>query len=314
MDYGPLLNNLVGELVGLSVRSRHWRYSRPTGLLFNSPCTSTTSQRRLARRRKYVIIIVYLDSQLIHEYFIVPIANEGGSKVDDSTSALISTIHRKLALSNDGLSFSHYLHDAIIHLFLCRRVAAIRPSHQISTNTTRKDHASQSAFRHAVCTPTHYPCILFHSCLFLQHTTLPIFQRVVVDRQCGTMVGKAHLLDYITHEVPLPLFGHGHDWACIFRGAPLPPLCSGASMSSRVHSNVRRLCPIFGFLAMTGQTALLWTSWVFFFHVDGPSCSPVVLCCYYYPSFFCAFDMHADGGTGRKFLCRVLCLFRCKAL
>jgi len=29
-------------------------------------------------------------------------------------------------------------------------------------------------------------------------------------------------LDYATHEVPLPLFGLGHDWACTFRGAPLP--------------------------------------------------------------------------------------------
>ena len=38
------------------------------------------------------------------------------------------------------------------------------------------------------------------------------------------MVGKTHLLDYIAHEVPLPLFGLGHDWACTFRGAPLPLL------------------------------------------------------------------------------------------
>jgi len=34
-------------------------------------------------------------------------------------------------------------------------------------------------------------------------------------------------LDYATHEVPLPLFGLGHDWACTFRGAPLP-LCGQA--------------------------------------------------------------------------------------
>jgi len=34
-----------------------------------------------------------------------------------------------------------------------------------------------------------------------------------------------HLVDYATHEVPLPLFGLGHDWACTFSGAPLP--CCG---------------------------------------------------------------------------------------
>ena len=39
----------------------------------------------------------------------------------------------------------------------------------------------------------------------------------------GTRVGKTHL-DYIAHEVPLPLFGFGHDWACTFHGAPLPLL------------------------------------------------------------------------------------------
>jgi hypothetical protein len=30
------------------------------------------------------------------------------------------------------------------------------------------------------------------------------------------------ILDYAAHEVPLLLFGLGHDWACTFRGAPLP--------------------------------------------------------------------------------------------
>ena len=36
------------------------------------------------------------------------------------------------------------------------------------------------------------------------------------------MVDKAHLLDYATHEVPLPLFGLDHDWAHTFCGALLP--------------------------------------------------------------------------------------------
>jgi hypothetical protein len=41
--------------------------------------------------------------------------------------------------------------------------------------------------------------------------------------QREAMVGKAHqVLDYAALEVPLPLFGLGHDWACTFRGAPLP--------------------------------------------------------------------------------------------
>ena len=43
----------------------------------------------------------------------------------------------------------------------------------------------------------------------------------IVESQCGAMVSKAHL-DYAMHEVPLPLFGFGHDWVCIFREAPLP--------------------------------------------------------------------------------------------
>ena len=72
----------------------------------------------------------------------------------------------------------------------------------------------------------HYadPFVLFHSYIFLQHKTLATFERVVVDSQRGTMVGKTRLLDYIAHEVPLPLFGLGYDWACTFRGAPLPLL------------------------------------------------------------------------------------------
>jgi hypothetical protein len=36
-------------------------------------------------------------------------------------------------------------------------------------------------------------------------------------------VGQAEgVFDYATPEVPLSLFGLGHDWACTFRGAPLP--------------------------------------------------------------------------------------------
>ena len=43
-----------------------------------------------------------------------------------------------------------------------------------------------------------------------------------MDNRRGAMADKARPLDYATHEVPLPLFGLGHDRACIFRGAPLP--------------------------------------------------------------------------------------------
>ena len=45
--------------------------------------------------------------------------------------------------------------------------------------------------------------------------------------QRAVMVNKVHLLDYAAHEVPLLLFGLDHDWACTFRGAPLP-LCGQA--------------------------------------------------------------------------------------
>jgi len=55
-------------------------------------------------------------------------------------------------------------------------------------------------------------------------STLAIFEMVVGGSQCGAMVSKAHLLEYTAHEVPLPSFGLGYDWACTFRGAPLPRL------------------------------------------------------------------------------------------
>ena len=58
------------------------------------------------------------------------------------------------------------------------------------------------------------------------------------------MVGKTHLLDFAAHEVPLPLFGLGYDWACTFRGAPLPPL--GQARAPKF-TFVRRLHPKFGF-------------------------------------------------------------------
>ena len=32
--------------------------------------------------------------------------------------------------------------------------------------------------------------------------------------RCEAMVGKADLPDYTAHELPLPLFDLGHDWAC----------------------------------------------------------------------------------------------------
>jgi len=51
----------------------------------------------------------------------------------------------------------------------------------------------------------------------------PFVEKAVVGSRCGAIVGKAHqVLDYVAHEVPLPLFGLGHDWASTFRGAPLP--------------------------------------------------------------------------------------------
>jgi len=57
-----------------------------------------------------------------------------------------------------------------------------------------------------------HPSVLPHS---------PSVEKAVVCNQRGAMVDKPHLLDYAMHEVPLPLFSLGHDWAYIFRGAPL---------------------------------------------------------------------------------------------
>jgi len=72
--------------------------------------------------------------------------------------------------------------------------------------------------------------------------------------QHGAMVDKAYLLDYATHEVPLPLFGLDMHlpWSAS------TPLWAG--MSSKVRF-VRRLYPNSA-LAMSGQ-APPWTSWVF---------------------------------------------------
>jgi len=66
-----------------------------------------------------------------------------------------------------------------------------------------------------------------------------------VGSQCKATVGKTHLLDYPAHEVPLLSFGLGYEWACIFRGAPLPLLGGKHELQSSLF--VRRLHPKFGF-------------------------------------------------------------------
>ncbi len=106
----------------------------------------------------------------------------------------------------------------------------------------------------------------------------PPVDRAVVGNQRRSMVDKVHLLDYATHEVPLPLFGLGHDWACTFCGAPLPH-CGQAmpSMSSRVHI-VKCLHPNSA-LAMIRQT-LRWTSWAFSL-TDSHLGSKAFRCCHY---------------------------------
>jgi len=75
-----------------------------------------------------------------------------------------------------------------------------------------------------VCTIILYPFALFIHPLSFSTPILSIFENAVVGSQCGAMVGKTHLFEYTAHEVPLPLFGLGYDWACTFRGAPLPRL------------------------------------------------------------------------------------------
>jgi len=67
------------------------------------------------------------------------------------------------------------------------------------------------------------------------------------------MVGKTHLIDFIAHEVPLPLFGLGYDWACIFRGAPLP---LGGKHELQSSLKCEASPPYIRPLAMTGQTFL----------------------------------------------------------
>ena len=64
-------------------------------------------------------------------------------------------------------------------------------------------------------------CLLFPSPLLTSRPLAPTLS-TVVGSQYGPMVNNAYLLDYAMHEVPLPLFGLGHDRACIFCGAPLP--------------------------------------------------------------------------------------------
>jgi len=55
------------------------------------------------------------------------------------------------------------------------------------------------------------------------HSTCPPFTILIPRPPVPHLdVVHAHLVDYATHEVPLPLFGLGHDWACTFSGAPLP--------------------------------------------------------------------------------------------
>ena len=67
-------------------------------------------------------------------------------------------------------------------------------------------------------------------CISLLSYPIPLYLRIALQHSegavlCGQrvlVVGKTHLFDYTAHEVPLPIFGLGHDWACAFRGAPLP--------------------------------------------------------------------------------------------
>jgi len=75
--------------------------------------------------------------------------------------------------------------------------------------------------------------------------TFAIFEKAAVGSQCGTMVGKTHLVDL--HRAwsaaalirSRPWLGMHIPWSA---STPL-----GASMSSRVRSSMRRLHPIFGF-------------------------------------------------------------------
>ena len=59
---------------------------------------------------------------------------------------------------------------------------------------------------------TSRPSVLPHS---------PSVEKVVVGSQRGAMVDKVHFLGHATHSATV-LTRVGHDWACTFRGAPLP--------------------------------------------------------------------------------------------
>ena len=69
---------------------------------------------------------------------------------------------------------------------------------------------------------------MFGMFLFPFNSPLPLMSSSASphDHRGGTVLALVSkvLLDYATHEVPLPLFGFGHDWACTFREAPLPTL------------------------------------------------------------------------------------------
>ena len=86
----------------------------------------------------------------------------------------------------------------------------------------------------------------------------PIYSPPPLTSCPSALRNVCRLVDYTTPEVPLSLFGLGHDWACTFRGAPLPR-CGQARAPE--FTFVKRLNPNSA-SAMKGQ-AIPWTSCVF---------------------------------------------------
>ena len=150
---------------------------------------------------------MYLESQLIHLIVVCVVSN--GSPV-------LPHVQPHLALSKVRLF--PVLTQRDIHIFSGE-------SHR--SGYAREDRSTtvpRSSFRLAdymVCVR-----ILSLASQLTSHLSAPILPTVIrtarVGSECKVMEGRTHLLDYTTHEVPLPLFGLGHDWACTFRGAPLP--------------------------------------------------------------------------------------------
>ena len=159
-------------------------------------------------------MMIYFELKLIHFTVLIAFDGSTGLPVDVSFSPFSRTSPSQQSV--------HFTFLTQFHFSCLCRYKAIRPSQSLPNAPVFRGSA-QFTYIHVRYVSTPYLFLHRHLYLSLQQPKPPPYSKMLPRVvSVGTMVGKMHLVDYIAHEVPLPLFGLGYDWACIFRGAPLP--------------------------------------------------------------------------------------------